>query len=138
MWKVRSIAEGGNMGREKVITIPALSVKQPFASEIASGKKVAEFRSWATKYRGPLLIVSSKRPEVPGLPCGQAVAVVQLVSSRRSRKDDECRWILWHPRPIDPFPVVGRPGLFPVTLPEGLEIENLGVMNAEEGTNENG
>jgi activating signal cointegrator 1 len=37
-----------------------LTVKQPFASLIASNNKKYEFRSWKTKYRGPLLIHSSK------------------------------------------------------------------------------
>ena len=39
----------------KVITI-----KQPFASLIAEGIKEYEFRTWKTKYRGPLLIHAGK------------------------------------------------------------------------------
>lgn len=39
----------------KVITI-----KQPFASLIAEGLKEYEFRTWKTKYRGEILIHSSK------------------------------------------------------------------------------
>ncbi len=39
----------------KVITI-----KQPFATLIAYGYKEYEFRSWKTKYRGPLLIHAGK------------------------------------------------------------------------------
>lgn len=38
----------------------ALNVKQPWAWLIASGKKTIETRTWSTKYRGPILIVSSK------------------------------------------------------------------------------
>ena len=33
-----------------------LTIKQPFASLIAEGYKIYEFRSWKTKYRGELLI----------------------------------------------------------------------------------
>lgn len=33
-----------------------LTIKQPFASLIAEGYKEYEFRTWKTKYRGPLLI----------------------------------------------------------------------------------
>lgn len=40
----------------------ALSVKQPFAALIAAGIKKYETRSWATKYRGPLLIHASLTP----------------------------------------------------------------------------
>ena len=39
----------------KVITI-----KQPFASLIAEGIKEYEFRTWKTKYRGPILIHAAK------------------------------------------------------------------------------
>ena len=38
-----------------------LSVKQPFASLIASSEKQIETRSWQTKYRGPIAIHASGR-----------------------------------------------------------------------------
>jgi activating signal cointegrator 1 len=41
--------------------IRALSVYQPWASAVALGLKRYETRSWATRYRGPLLIHASKR-----------------------------------------------------------------------------
>lgn len=37
-----------------------LTIKQPFASLIASGLKEYEFRSWKTNYRGELLIHAGK------------------------------------------------------------------------------
>lgn len=37
-----------------------LTIKQPFASLIASGYKEFEFRTWKTKYRGELLIHAGK------------------------------------------------------------------------------
>lgn len=37
-----------------------LSVKQPWAEFIASGRKTVETRTWRTKYRGPLLICADK------------------------------------------------------------------------------
>lgn len=39
----------------------AISIKQPWASLIAAGKKTIETRVWATEYRGDLLICSSKK-----------------------------------------------------------------------------
>lgn len=39
-----------NLGRRW----PAISIKQPWAELILSGKKDVEVRSWATHYRGPL------------------------------------------------------------------------------------
>lgn len=38
----------------------AISIKQPYAYLIASGKKTIETRTWKTDYRGPLLICASK------------------------------------------------------------------------------
>lgn len=67
--------------------IKAISLKQPFANLIALEKKTLETRTWSTKYRGPLLIVSSKKPNIP--PAGYAVAVVDLVHCRPMTVDDE-------------------------------------------------
>jgi len=41
----------------------AISIKQPWAQLIATGQKTIELRSWQTKHRGPLLIVSSLAPD---------------------------------------------------------------------------
>lgn len=38
----------------------ALTIKEPYASQIALGKKGYETRSWATKYRGPIYIHTAK------------------------------------------------------------------------------
>jgi len=43
-------------------TVKAISLWQPWASFIAVGVKRFETRSWATSYRGPLLICAAKRP----------------------------------------------------------------------------
>lgn len=40
----------------------ALSIKQPYAGLIVAGIKNIENRSWDTKFRGPLAIVSTKEP----------------------------------------------------------------------------
>lgn len=40
----------------------AITVKQPWASLIVAGIKDIENRTWATKYRGPLLIHASAKP----------------------------------------------------------------------------
>ena len=41
----------------------ALSLKQPFAELIVSGKKNIELRKWNTKFRGEFLIHASKIPD---------------------------------------------------------------------------
>lgn len=58
----------------------ALSLKQPWANMIASGIKTIELRKWTTKYRGPILIISSKIPNIE--PAGMAIAVAYLSDCR--------------------------------------------------------
>jgi ASCH domain len=99
----------------------ALSIRQPWANLIASGTKTMETRTWATSYRGELLIVSSKYPRIS--PAGCALAVVDLVECRPMTLADEkfahCEvyehaivWIFRNIRPISPVPVRGKLGLF--------------------------
>lgn len=103
----------------------AISIRNPWADLIAHGKKTIETRTWATKYRGPLLICASKSPAGPN--AGHAVCIVDLVDVRPMRKSDEkracCRlydganaWVLKNVRRIKPFPVSGKLGLYDVTL----------------------
>ncbi len=107
----------------------AISIKQPWANMIAHGEKTIETRTWATNYRGPLLIVSSKVPDIPL--AGYAVAVAELVDCRPMRPEDEgaacCRWypgavawVLAKVRQIKPVPVRGQLRLYDVDI-ETLE-----------------
>ncbi|OGC54096.1 hypothetical protein A2797_02550 [candidate division WWE3 bacterium RIFCSPHIGHO2_01_FULL_48_15] len=104
----------------------AISLKQPWANYIASGQKTIETRKWPTKHRGKLLIVSSKSPNIA--PAGYAVAVCEVVDCRPMVAADEkaamCKvypgswsWVLKNIRPIEPFPVKGRLGLYEVAIP---------------------
>jgi hypothetical protein len=99
--------------------IMALSVQQPAASDIAAGAKTIEYRTWQTRYRGPLLIVASKSPRVKGLPSGQAVCVVDLVACERG-EDGVYEWQLQDVQPVEPFDVKGRLGLYKVTVSASL------------------
>lgn len=107
----------------------ALSIKQPWANLIASGKKTIETRLWATDYRGPLLIVSSKTPNIH--PAGYALAVAELVDCHQMTAADEraacCSrypgafaWVLRDVRKIPIFPVRGKLGLYEVAIPDAL------------------
>ena len=110
----------------------ALSVKQPWANLIACGRKTIETRTWTTRYRGPLLIVSSKRPNIP--PAGSAVAIAELVDCRPMTKADEraaccdiypnaVSWVFEDVRRIRPFPVKGALGVFQCAVdPACLEV----------------
>jgi hypothetical protein len=100
----------------------AISVKQPWANMIADGDKTIETRTWSTDYRGTILIVSARDPDIP--PAGCAVAVATLVDCRPMSVLDEpaagCRkypkahaWVLENVRRIKkPFPIQGQLRLF--------------------------
>jgi len=112
----------------------ALSIRQPWASMIASGKKTIETRTWARDYRGDILIVAGlalaggyniPRKLLNDLPRGQAIAIARLVDCRPMTRADEkaacCEiyngafaWVLEDIRRINPFPVKGKLGLFEV------------------------
>lgn len=84
-------------------TFTALSVKQPWASLIASGRKSIETRTWQTSYRGPLLICAGKSPDMDAIvrfggspedwelrfPPGIALCVVSLVTITPMTQYDE-------------------------------------------------
>ena len=104
----------------------AISLKQPWASLVADGKKTIETRKWPTKYRGDILIVSSKKPTDKGL-AGMALAIVEIVNCRPMTKDDETAacveiypkawaWELKNIRKIKPFAVKGRLGIYDIEI----------------------
>jgi len=111
----------------------ALSVKQPWANLIASGKKSIETRLWGSEYRGQLLIVSSKRP--PIAPAGYALAIVDLIECRpMTLSDEKCAlcpvyenavaWLFRNIRALEPFAVRGQMGVFDVDIrPEELRFK---------------
>lgn len=115
----------------------ALSVQQPWAGLIASGRKPVELRTWTTRYRGPLMICAGLRVDARGAawairePRGVALCVVDLVDVRVATAHDAdaaCfdptalgrevfAWVLADVRRVAPFAVSGRLGLFVVTPP---------------------
>ncbi len=121
----------------------ALSVKQPWASMIASGKKTIETRTWTTAYRGPILICAGQSPDVAAMrrfgvvpdgwedryPPGVALCVVQLLDVTPMTQADEvaaccARYpgaFAWRfspiVAPVARVAVRGQLGLFKVDLP---------------------
>lgn len=99
---------------------------------IAHGEKTIELRTWATRHRGPLLIVASKRPRVVGadgreLPRGVAVCIVDVIDCRRAVDSDASAacssissggfaWVLSNARKVDPVFIQGRLKLWRVDL----------------------
>lgn len=98
----------------------ALSVRQPFAEKIASGKKRVEYRSWPTKHRGPLLICASAQVhesvkdeggkalrDALALPMGCMVCIVDVVDCVWDEIEEVWEWKLKNPRRVRPEPVKG-------------------------------
>lgn len=107
-----------------------ISVKQPWANLIASGKKTIETRTWNTNYRGKILIASSRKPNI--YPAGYVVAMVTLIDCRDMELEDEdfacCghreglkAWVLDDIRKIKPIPVKGQLSIYE----SGIEEEDL-------------
>lgn len=74
-----------------------LSLKQPFAELVVSGRKTIELRKWNTKFRGEFLIHASKIPdknamkkfEFNNLPCGFIIGKARLVDVKKYDKGKE-------------------------------------------------
>lgn len=106
----------------------ALSLRQPWASLIADGRKTIETRTWRTRYRGPLAIHASLRPYAD-LPTGGIVAVAWLYDCRpmeAADEEDACislyegayAWLLTNVEPVALISCKGMLGLW--TPPDGV------------------
>jgi hypothetical protein len=97
---------------------PALSVRQPWATLIATGRKTIELRQWSTSYRGLLWIHAAKSVSTELLTRfgledafrGGFIGAAQLGACVRM---DEARWRGWEARhlagaePVAPGPIWG-------------------------------
>src|SRR5713101_4878638 len=113
---------------DEVMKVKALLLKQPYANWVASGRKTIETRSWATKYRGDLLVCSSQSGE--GEPKGLALCLVELYDIRPMIAEDEVAacievylnanaWLIRNRRPLaSPFAVSGKLGIYELQVPE--------------------
>jgi len=144
---LNSKIQTGNLSRVKPLHDEfVLSIKQPWAELIISGRKDVEVRSWATNYRGPLWIHTGKNPDsyaakrfqLGELFMGGIIGYVELWGIRplcaksweawRSRHKDNAPfdeqlakygWILRNPKRLkEPVSVKGTTGIF--KLPESV------------------
>ena len=75
----------------------ALSIKQPYAELIVSGRKKIELRKWNTKFRGEFLVHASKNPDnnamkrfgFDKLPVGCIVGKAKLVDVKHYLNEKE-------------------------------------------------
>lgn len=91
----------------------ALSVRGDYVMDMIAGKKKIEYRTWQTKYRGPLLMCSTTK-KVAGAAPRYAVCVVNLKSIEWSDFDEEFHWNIELRDLIEPVPVKGQLKLFNV------------------------
>ena len=91
----------------------ALSVRGDYIMQMIKGTKKIEYRTWQTKYRGPLLMCSTTK-KVAGAAPGYAVCVVNLKSIEWSDFDEEFHWNIELKDLIEPVPVKGQLKLFNV------------------------
>ena len=124
-----------------------LTVCQPFADLIVSGKKTIELRSWNTRFRGEFLVhaaQSIRRDDARRLKAGSKfvtgaiVGKTELVGVKRYETESELRgdykrhlaskefqksrygFVLKNPKKFRvPVPYKGRLGLFEAGLPDG-------------------
>ena len=96
------------------VSMKAISIKNPYATQILQGAKNIEYRSWDTKHRGELLICSSANPKVPGMLSGYALCVVDLENTTYNQSEDVYEWHLTNVRKIKAFPVKGKLNFFDV------------------------
>lgn len=114
-----------------------LSIRQPWAWLIAAGHKTIENRTWATNYRGPVLIHASKthadgeddyiaremcRELGIDLPAhfeyGAVIGIAEITDCVTDSVDDwfegPVGFVLKQARPVTPFPVSGKLHFFEV------------------------
>ncbi len=103
-------------------TYKAISLKQPWANLVTSGKKTIETRKWSTNYRGEIVICSSQKPPIE--PAGFALCTAELYHIEPMKKEHEEKacikvypgaysWFLKNIKPFEkPVPVKGKLGIF--------------------------
>jgi ASC-1-like (ASCH) protein len=75
----------------------ALSLKQPWAELVLSGRKKIELRKWNTHFRGEFIIHASKVPDMnamkrfgfENLPTGMIIGKAKLVDVKYYKSDEE-------------------------------------------------
>lgn len=94
------------MALRDVSETPALSVRQPWAELIISGRKTIEVRSWAHAYRGRLWVHVAQKSDANEenafgfnhLPKGVYIGSVTLCATVPFDRE---RWEAWRPKHLD-------------------------------------
>ena len=124
-----------------------LSVRQPWAWLIVQGSKDIENRTWATSYRGPLLIHAGLQVDQPVIDAlmhdhckkfphthdwprfrtGGIVGMADLVNCVTSHDsewfDGPYGWVLANPRPVPFYACRGKLGIWQCDYPYPLDVQ---------------
>lgn len=104
----------------------AISIRQPWAELILSGRKTVEMRLWSTDYRGPIWLHTGKHASTDldrffGFDELQRGAYLGLVDIAAVSSVDRERWRRWQSKHLDPGEY--QPGVFGWTLENPVRIE---------------
>jgi len=91
-----------------------LSLYSEYIEEILSGEKTEEYRSWKISCPQDILLVGSKSPRGKYSGLGACIVHVSRIEGQKPNYD----WILENVRPVEPFPVKGKLGLY--EIPDNL------------------
>lgn len=87
--------------------VKGLTVRQPWAHLIVSGRKTIEVRSWRTHFRGEFVVVAGRRLDPPARDlvtprptAAGAIGVASLVDVRRFTPEDVDR-AMWDPGDVE-------------------------------------
>lgn len=129
--------------------LKCLSVKQPYASLIMSGRKQLEIRSWKTSHRGVIGICASAVPDKAAVqrldmtgPLGCFLGIVEIMDCRPFTPQDvelaftgqhypsQWAWVLADPLKItEPIPIKGALGLFTLVTNPAIKAAMLKSLN---------
>lgn len=91
----------------------SLSVRGDYIMQMINGTKKIEYRTWKTKYRGPILMCSTAK-RVPNSAPGYALCVMDLYRIDWNDVDQCYYWYIKLKNLIDPIKVKGQLKLFNV------------------------
>jgi len=106
-----------------------LSIRQPWATMIADGRKTLEIRSRPTRPRANVILCSSAKPAI--FPAGFALAIIDIVDCRPFEiadedlacvafRPNEYAWVVSNVRRLNPYPIKGQLGFFRIAPPLDL------------------
>jgi CheY-like chemotaxis protein len=99
--------------------VKAVAVREPWASQIATGAATTAYKSFRTPYRGELLIVADEDPWYV-LAIAELVDVQSITREMNAPLQRGYAWMFRNASPVTRFPAIHRSGLYTVEVPAGV------------------